>query len=140
MGWRETWRETVESFLREVREPMLAGHADSVVGAIAAARAELETVEQELQVVEERRAHEQDAAALCARRQEQAERIGDRATADIAKRFRARHEEHAALLQRKEAVLREELTLASATLNELLDYVRVDATRRGDEPTSTADR
>ena len=46
MGWRETWRETVESFLREVRDPGEAAGAgersggptaaDSVVAAEAA--------------------------------------------------------------------------------------------------------
>jgi len=140
MGWRETWRATVESFLREVREPALSPGADAVLTAIAAARAELTTIEQELRTVGERLAEADAAAAVCARRQEMATRIGDGDTARLAQRFRERHEAHADVLRRKQQVLRDERALAAAALNELLDYARADATPPGEEPSAAADR
>jgi len=139
MGWRETWRATVESFLREVRAAEASDQPDPVVAAIAVARAELAGVDRELRTVAERHAHERAAAELCARRQEMADRIGDRETAEVAQRFRRRHEERAVLLRRKEAVLLDERTLAIAALEELLDYARVDATAVEEAP-PTGDR
>ena len=128
MSWRDTWRATVESFLREVRDPDEGSAApDPVVSAIATARAEIVTLERDQASAEGRLAAETDAAGVCERRREQAERIGDAATARIAGAFGRRHAMRAAVLRRKCAVLEEELTLARATLNELLDYARVDA-------------
>jgi len=125
MSWRDTWRETVASFLREVRDPAATpDEADPVVSAIAAARGEVAAVERELAGVEARHGHEEQAAAMCERRRTMAERIGDTDTATVAERFRRRHAERAALLSRKAAVLRDEVALARASLNDLLDYAR----------------
>lgn len=129
MSWRETWRETVESFLRELRDPDEAAPAvspDPVVAAIAAARAEVAGVERELAAAEGRLAAETESAGVCERRREQAERIGDHDTARIAGSFGRRHTMRAAVLRRKCAVLEEELVVARAALNDLLDYARAD--------------
>lgn len=138
MGWRETWRETVESFLREVRDPGEAEAAsersggptaaDPVVAALAQARAEIAAAERELAAARAREAAEAEAAALCERRRSQAERIGDADTARIAESFRQRHAARAAVMTRKCEVLEDELALASASLNDLLDYARVEPT------------
>ena len=130
MSWRETWRATVESFLRELdgaddgmdaRAPV-----DPIVSAIAGARAEVSSVERELASVAQRLAHEEQAAAMCERRRALAERIGDVDTAAVAERFRARHAARAAVLTRKRDVLRDELVLARSALNDLLDYARAE--------------
>ena len=133
MSWRDTWRATVESFLREVREP--DGEPtppDPIVAAIAAARSEIVTLDRQLEASEARLVAETEAADVCERRREQAERIGDPDTARIASTFGRRHAMRAAVLRRKSAVLTEELTLARAALNELLDYARVDASGLSD--------
>ena len=128
MSWRDTWRATVESLLREVRDPDEGAPApDPVVTAIAAARAEIVTLERDQAAAQGRLETETDAAAVCERRRDQAQRIGDADTARIAGAFARRHAMRAAVLRRKCAVLEEELTLARATLVELLDYARVDA-------------
>lgn len=142
MGWKETWRETVESFVRELRgpeaEPRAAGHGveDGLARAIAGARAEAAAVELELQRTEDRLTDEEAAAAVCLRRREMAERIGDVDTAAIAARFRNRHEERAALLRRKRDVLRDERALTRIELAELLDLARADAPQDAAEPFS----
>lgn len=127
MNWRETWRETVESFLREVRDPEgpRPGAADDpLVIAIAAARREVVALEQEVVAVGERAERERVLADDCVRREELARRIGDAETAAIAQRFGSRHRHRVDVLQRKHSVLGDELTLARAALNDLLDLVR----------------
>ena len=130
MSWRDTWRETVESFLREVRDPedpaRIPGASDPVMEALARARGEVLGLERELAATDARRVAEAESAAACERRRMQAERIGDAETARIAEAFRTRHATRADVLTRKHAVLEEELTLAQAELNDLLDYARVD--------------
>ena len=129
MGWRETWRETMESFVRELRaddgDAGLPGD-DPVVRAVAGARAELTAVERELSRTVERLDHEEAAAAVCARRREMADRIGDASTATVAARFQHRHEERAALLRRKRDVLRDERALARIALEELGELLRAE--------------
>lgn len=137
MGWRETWRETVESFVRELRgpgEPTDAGADDALARAIADARAEVTAVERDLHATEDRLGEEESAAELCRRRRELAERIGDRDTAAVAARFERRHEERAALLRRKRDVLHDERGLARTELNELLDFVRGEDAATGVQP------
>ena len=127
MNWRETWRATVESFLREVRDPAQPASSaapDALVGAIAAARREVAALEHELVLVAERAAGEEEAAADCARRAAQARRIADLDTAEVAERFGSQHRARAEVLMRKQAVLRDELALARAALNGLLDLAR----------------
>ena len=129
MSWRDTWRETVESFLREVRdpdEPVRAEAQDALVAGIAAARREVETLDRELAVVGGRAEREARSADDCVRRREMAARVGDRETADIAERFGRRHRERADVLKRKHDVLRDELALARAVLNDLLDLARAE--------------
>lgn len=131
MGWRETWRETVESFLREVRDPADAGASgpagDALAAAIASARAEVRDLERDLEATRQRADAEAESAGLCERRKAQAERIGDVDTARVAARFAARHVERLGVMQRKCAVLDDELRLARTTLNELLDLARAES-------------
>lgn len=145
MGWKETWRETVESFVRELRGAEDApGSAAGVDGdglsrAIAAARAEASAVERELHRTEDRLLDEESAAAVCLRRREMAERIGDRDTAAVAARFQNRHEERAALLRRKRDVLRDERSLTRVELEELLDLARAEQPLDAGETVPTDD-
>jgi len=130
MSWRETWRETVESFLREVRdpdEPTARREGDPVMAALAEARAEIAAAEQELARAESRAAAEAEAAEHCERRRAQALRIGDADTARVAETFRRRHAARAEVLGRKRVVLEDELSLAREALSDLLDYVRAAA-------------
>lgn len=139
MGWRETWRETVESFLRELRADEVGGAAgaeDPAVRAVAAARAESAVIERELHRVADRLAEEEAAAGVCRRRRQLAERIGDTDTATIAARFQHRHEERAALLRRKGDLLRDERALAHIELDELMELMRTLAV----DPAGPADR
>ena len=138
MSWRETWRETVESFLREVRDPADPGAAipaaDPVAGAIAGARAELRELERQLEATRARLDGETEAAAMCERRRAQAERIGDADTARVAARFGRRHADRAEVLTRKAAVLGDELALARRSLAELLDLARAESGLSGGMP------
>ena len=131
MTWRETWRETVESFLREVRDPAAPATgtpaADPLVAAIAGARAEVHAIERDLEVTRGRALAEEESVGVCDRRRVQAERIGDAATARVAERFGRRHVDRLAVMLRKCDVLEDELRIARTTLNELLDLARADA-------------
>ncbi|HEX6588258.1 MAG TPA: hypothetical protein VF039_04500 [Longimicrobiales bacterium] len=127
MSWRETWRATVASFLREVRDPAQPASSaapDALVDAIAAARREVAALEHQIREVVERAAGEDEAAADCARRAAQARRIADHDTAVVADRFGGQHRARAEVLARKQVVLRDELGLARAALNGLLDLAR----------------
>ena len=128
MSWRETWRETVESFLREVRDPDQPAPGpstlDPLAGAIAAARAEVRDLERDLAASRTRADAEAESAAVCERRRDQATRIGDEDTAQLAARFGRRHAERLAVTRRKCEVLEDELRLARTTLTELLDLAR----------------
>lgn len=128
MTWRDTWRETVESFMRELHgvEASPAPPGDAVVRAIANARTAAAVVERELRRTEERLAAEEEAVAVCRRRQELAERIGDRDTAGVAERFGRRHAERVAVLRRKREVLRDEHALARQELSELVELARAE--------------
>lgn len=128
MTWRETWRQTVESFMRELRgsEVDAAPAQDAVVRAIAEARAAVRLAERELLHVEERLARDEEAAEACRRRRELADRIGDAGTAAIAERFERRHRQRVELLRRKSAVLHDEHALARGELAELLELARGD--------------
>lgn len=128
MSWRETWRETVESFLREVRDPdePAAGAEDPLVAAIGAARREIGELERELGGVGMRLEREQRSAQECERRREMAARIGDEETAQIADRFARGHAARADVLRRKHEVLADELALTRVVLNDLLDLARVE--------------
>lgn len=128
MSWRETWRETVESFLREVRDPdePRADAEDPLVAAIAAARREIGELERELAGVGMRLEREHHSAEACGRRREMAARIGDEETARIAERFARGHAARADVLRRKREVLGDELALARVVLNDLLDLARVE--------------
>ena len=146
MGWKETWRETVDSFVRELRGPDGAPApddagigVDGLARAIALARAEAGAVRHELERTELRLAEEERAAAVCVRRRELADRIGDSDTAAVAARFQHRHEERAALLRRKRDVLRDESALTRVELEELLDLARdVDGPIGADAPAPPA--
>ena len=126
MSWRETWRETVESFRRELRgsASLEDGAADTLVRAVAEARSAAARVETELAHVEGRIASEEQAAAACARRRELAARIGDEGTAGVAERFERRHRQRLAVLRRKREVLSDEHALACRELAELLEAAR----------------
>ena len=128
MNWRDTWRATVDSFLRELRDPdePSAEADDPLIAAIAAARRETGELERDLEAVSARLERELRSVEECERRQEMAARIGDHETAAIAGRFGRRHAARADVLRRKHDVLRDELVLARVVLHDLLDLARVE--------------
>lgn len=140
MSWRETWRETVESFLRELHglEADTGPVEDPLVRAIAASRAAAGSIEREIVRTRERLDEESAAVEMCARRRELAERIRDVDTAAVAGRFERRHLERAELLRRRSEVLRDELALARRELGELLELARAEASNEGAGGTSEA--
>jgi len=134
-GWKSTWRDTVENFLRELRGTEDDVRRDAMADSIESARAALAQAVDELERAQARLAEETDAEAACRRRAGMARSIGDEDTASVADRFAARHAERIGVLARKLDVLREEAALWQRDAQEMLELYR----QREGEPAEPAD-
>ncbi len=76
-------------------------------------------------------AAEQEHLLATERRGRLAEGIGDRETAEVARRFAAKHSEKVALLERKLSVQREELSLLERELSEMVEQLSRAEERAG---------
>ncbi|HEU4830081.1 MAG TPA: hypothetical protein VFT04_12885 [Gemmatimonadales bacterium] len=92
--------------------------------AVIEAKAAVASMRDQLGVTERELATEQRQLADAERRGTLAEGIGDTETASVATRFAGRHRERAGVLERKLAVQREELVLASRELDEMMAELR----------------
>jgi hypothetical protein len=116
-SFRDAWRQAVDNFWNEV-------HADapgdartrSMYAQVAKARSELSRLERQISECRRGGDAERAEAAVCARRERLARDIGDADTASIAAEYRLRHEERAAVLDRKLEVLVAERALCKRDL------------------------
>ena len=98
----------------------ISGLRDAVIEAKAA----VASMRDQLGITERELGAEQRQLADAERRGSLAEGIGDAETAEIAARFATKHRERAGVLERKLAVQREELALASRELDEMMAELR----------------
>lgn len=103
--WKQVWRETVESFRRELHGTGDAGESadrlDAMRRDLAAARTELRRVEADVARARAKLARERDEELACRRRADAARRIGDDETTRIAVAYEERHRERRIVLERK---------------------------------------
>lgn len=92
--------------------------------AVIEAKAAVASMRDQLGVTERELATEERQLADAERRGALAEEIADTETASVAARFAAKHRERAGVLDRKLAVQREELLLASRELDEMMAELR----------------
>lgn len=91
--------------------------------AVLEARAAIGRLEQEMGSTTAALAAEREQLLAAERRGRLAEGIGDRETAELARRFAAKHSERVVLLERKLSVQRDELSLLERELSEMLEQL-----------------
>lgn len=132
-AWKNTWRATVESFLRERRGSDRDARMDAMADALHDARDRLRESEAQLDRAQAQLVREEGAAEDCRRRESMARRIGDDETAAVARSFAEGHERRAAVLRRKMDVLRDEVGLLRADLDEMLSIYRAESRSEAEE-------
>jgi hypothetical protein len=116
--WMNVWRETVDSFDRELHgDEGTDGASRGMRRQLVAARTALSRIQTDVERAAAEAGKERDAQQVCLRRQAMAQGIDDEETARIAGEYADRHAERADLYERKTAVLREELALMQRDLD-----------------------
>lgn len=127
--WKRAWQEAVENFRREVAD---GGGSGAMHRELAAARAELRRLEDDIVRTRRQLAEEREAAERCRRQHALARGIGDDETASIAARFADKHTERARVLATKLEALEAELALRTGDVREM------EAILQAAEPPSAA--
>jgi hypothetical protein len=140
--WKRAWRGAVDRFWSELDDaPPGSGLPPAMRREVVTARRELARLERELQRARVQAAAEREEAAVCRRREGLASAIADAETRRVAADFAVRHEERAALLERKAEVLAAELDLRSRELAEMeaaLREKRLEVPAAEDDPEELA--
>jgi hypothetical protein len=120
-SFRNAWRQAVDNFWTELRSEESTGDARrrTMYSQVAKARNELGRLDREIAACRRARDAEREEAAVCARRERMASDIGDDETARVARDYRARHEERAAVQARKLEALVAEQALCRRDLEEM---------------------
>jgi hypothetical protein len=119
--WKQAWQQAVANFQRELSEGA-SGTAPGVRAMereIVSARGALGKLDDEIRRTAKEADSEQDAVAVCRRREELARNAGDDETVRIAAEFAVRHAERAAVLARKLTVLQDERALLARDVDEM---------------------
>lgn len=131
---RRAFREAVDNFNRELDRDAVPEAVEGLLKGMekeaVAAKSGLESLKQELEVTRNRAAAEKREAEVCRRREELARKIGDAETAEIAGRFRKKHERRCQVLIEKGDALRSEVRLRESEFSEMLDQIREARVRR----------
>ena len=113
--WKKAWEQAVANFERELAhedDSLSPGQrAIAMRRDLAAAQKALDRLQLDLSQTRKEVIAEEEAIQTCERRAAMAERIGDQETVRIAREFGRKHSDRAAILQRKAAVLQDELTM-----------------------------
>ncbi|HSJ23236.1 MAG TPA: hypothetical protein VK929_01045 [Longimicrobiales bacterium] len=123
--WKNAWRQAVENFQREVHggddhaPPRVRAMERELVSAAGA----LGKLDDEIRRTRRSLDAEREALEACRRRGELARNAGDDETVRIAGEFAVRHEERAAVLTRKLAVLEDERSLLDRDIGEMRQLV-----------------
>lgn len=125
---REAFREAVDNFRTELNRDDVPEAADRLLRAmgdeVVRARTVLKKLESDLARVREEAKREEADARTCLRREEMARRIGDDETADIARRYAARHVRRKDLLDEKASILSRELEDRRREVEEMLERLK----------------
>jgi chromosome segregation ATPase len=120
-SFKDAWKQAVDNFWHELEADDSGGDARvrTAYREVAAARKRLGRLEGDIDDCRRARDHEREQARVCARRAAMARQIHDEETARIASEYLTRHEERAAVLDRKLEALRAEHSLCRRDLAEM---------------------
>lgn len=125
---REAFREAVDNFRTELNRDDVPEAADRLLRAmgdeVVRARTVLKKLESDLERVREEAKREEADARTCLRREEMARRIEDDETADVARRYAARHVRRKDLLDEKASILSRELEDRRREVEEMLERLK----------------
>lgn len=131
---RAAFRQAVDNFNKEVGRARVGEevdrHVQGMADELAQAKLRLREIEELIERAREEAGAESETAATCRRRERLARRVPDPATETIAREHAARHEERAALLQRKAEVLEAELVHRKREADEMLTQLKEARARR----------
>lgn len=140
---RQAFKEAVDNFNTELRRDEVPEAADRLLRAmkreLVNARAGLSRLETEIGKTRAEAEREEAEARTCVRREEMARRIGDEETVRVARRYAERHLQRKDLLEKKAAVLEQELASRRAEAEEMTERLKEAALQR-DSLAATAGR
>lgn len=120
---RQAFRQAVANFKEELNREQVTDTVDGLLRnmgqEIVDARAYLRRLEDDARDAVARAEAEGEEATTCRRREELADRIGDKETARIAREYAEKHERHAEILRRKATALTEEIRIRKAEIAEM---------------------
>ena len=124
MGAFEGLRQRLDRLFAESRGGDVRAYAAGLRDAVIEAKAAVATMRDQLAATERELALERRQLADAERRGQLASEIGDTETVTVAERFAARHRERAGILERKLDVQRDELTVATRELDDMMAELR----------------
>jgi len=131
---RQAFREALDNFREELNRDQVPESVDRLLAGmrneVAEAKVALRALEDQLARTEAEIEHEARERATCLRREEMANAIGDAETAEVARRFAAKHEERHRIVTHKAAALREERTFRKREIEEMLAQVKQAQSKR----------
>lgn len=131
---RNAFREAVDNFMKELDRDQVGENVDRIlkgmIDEVADAKAHLAGLETQLDEASRRFDVERDAAATCRRREELAKEIDDEETARVAAEYAVRHEERAAVLEKRIEAIRSELVISRRDVAEMTEKLKEARTRR----------
>lgn len=140
---RNAFREAIENFNKELSRDQVPENVDRLLlgmkNEVAEAKVRIRELEDHLARAASEAEREKREAETARRRGKMASEIDDTETATLASEYAARHEERRRVLEQKIAALREEHTLRSREVEEMLAKVK-EAQARRDSLGATAGR
>lgn len=116
---KRAWRQAVENFWHELESDDADGRDPGVYREVSRVRSQREELDAAIAETRQRRDEELEQVRACARRERLAHDIGDTETARVAAEYRARHQERANVLHRKQEALEAERRLCARDLEEM---------------------
>lgn len=140
---RAAFREALDNFNKELKRDQVPETVDRLLAGmkheLADEKAQVRGLEDELEKALAGSLREREAGATCRRREGMARGIGDEETAALAAQHAAKHEGHAAVLEKKAQAIREELDFRRRSIEEMGAQL-AEATRKRGSLGATAGR
>lgn len=117
--FKRAWKQAVDNFWAELEADGSGGGGEAAYREVARVRNQLDDLDGAIAETRQRLGHETEQVEVCVRRARMAEKIGDAETARVAVEYGERHQERAAVLERKLEALEAEQRLCRRDLDEM---------------------
>ncbi|MDX1673230.1 MAG: hypothetical protein R3314_00405 [Longimicrobiales bacterium] len=114
--FKRAWKQAVDNFWQELEGD---GSGDAAYREVGRVRNQLTELDDAITETGQRLADEREQVEVCVRRERMAREIGDEETAGVAREYRDRHLERAAVLEQKQSALEAERRLCIRDLKEM---------------------